>query len=816
MMISPRWRKVLRDLWANKTRTLLVVLSIAVGVFAVGTVAHMQVIVSDDLDASYAAISPASATLQTAQPFDDDLVETIRRMPEVAEAEGRRGIVVRFKTGPDEEWHPLLLYALADYDDIRINKVRQEVRFDPDPDNWPTGNWPPPERELVLERTSLLMAQLGLTRSKLGDTLIIKTPAGKERSVPITGLAYDFGRVPATFSGLAIGYVTFDTMEWLGGPHTFNELHIIVAEKADDVDHIQWVAERVKSKIEKSGRNVPVMQIHQPGKLPLDNYFQAISLILGALGFLSLFLSGFLVVNTISALLAQQIRQIGVMKAIGAGAGQLMVMYLALVMIFGLLALLLGVPMGVEGARNFVGFLSYFLNFQLSSFTVPPKVVMFEAAMGLLVPLLAALYPVIKGTRATVREAISEYGLGKGQFGTSVIDRLLVQLQRLVLLPRPLLLSLRNTFRRKMRLVLTLLTLTLASAIFVGVFSVRASLFLTIDNVLQYWQYDVQLQFEQPYRIERLEREALRLPGVVQAESWIQTGANRQRPDGSEGQGIALTGLPADTRMFRPVVLKGRWLLPGDQNALVLSSDVLEDEPDLKVGDTVTLKIGDRETEWQIAGVVQGILAMPFAYTNYPYLARTLGDVGQVSSVQLVTDRHGAAYQTEMAQQLQEHFEAAGLAVTSALTSSQQREQIGVLFNILTSFLFSMAVLLAAVGGLGLMGTMSLNVLERTREIGVMRAIGAADETVLQIVIVEGVIIGLLSWLLGTVLALPLGKLLSDAVGAQFLRFPLSYTFSMRGMVIWLALVVLLAALASYLPAQHASRLTVREVLAYE
>ena len=135
-----------------------------------------------------------------------------------------------------------------------------------------------------LERTSLLMAQLGLTRSKLGDTLIIKTPAGKEKELPITGLAYDFARIPATFSGMAVGYVTFDTMEWLGKPRSYNELHIIAASDKTDLYHLQRVAAAVENKIEKSGREVTSVQVHTPGKLPLDNYFQAISLILGILG----------------------------------------------------------------------------------------------------------------------------------------------------------------------------------------------------------------------------------------------------------------------------------------------------------------------------------------------------------------------------------------------------------------------------------------------------------------------------------------------------------------------------------------------------
>ena len=811
-----RWRKVLRDLLSNKTRTILVVLSIAVGVFAVGTVAHMQVIVSDDLDASYAAVNPASATLYTDEAVDEDLIQTIGRMPEVAEAEGRRRMLVQFKTEADGAWHPLILYALEDYEDIRINKVRQEIVFEPDPAHWPTGVWPPLDRALTIERTSLLMAQLGLTRSRLNDSLIIKTPAGKERAMPISGLAYDFARIPATFSAMAVGYVTFETLEWLGEPRSFNELHIIVAGDKTDIEHIQRLANLVEHKIEKSGREVTSIEVHTPGKLPLDNYFQAISLILGVLGFLSLFLSGFLVVNTISALLAQQVKQIGVMKAIGAEGWQLTIMYLAMVLVFGLLALIIAIPLSTRGAEQFAGFLSYFLNFQLSQFSIPAQVVVFEVAMALLVPLLAGLFPIMRGTQITVREAISDYGLGKGQFGANLIDRSLVNLHRLLALPRPFLLSLRNAVRRKGRLSLTLVTLIIASTVFIGVFNVRASLFLTIEDLLQYFQYDVQILFKRPYRAARIERIAREFPGVANIECWIEDSAIRLRPDGSEGTALGMTALPPQTEMLQAKVLEGRWLLPRDQQAVVISSDVLKEEADIAVGDTIVLKRGDEEREWVVVGVVQGILAQPLVYANYDYVARITGAVGQASSAQLIINSPSQPIDVDLAQELQAHFEDAGLGVITTFTATQRREQIAVLFNIITSFLFSMAVLLAVVGGLGLMGTMSLNVLERIREIGVMRAIGAGDEMISQIIIVEGVLIGLTSWGAGLLLALPLSNFLSAAVGLQFLQVPLSTTFSVRGAAIWLGLVIALSALASYLPAQHASRLTIREVLAYE
>jgi putative ABC transport system permease protein len=797
-MLSPRWRKVLRDLWLNKTRTVLVVLSIAVGVFAVGTITNAQLILSRDLAASYAAINPAHATILTFDSFDDNLVKAVQGMRVVDEAEGRRNVIVRLKTGPNE-WRNLMLVAIPDYNDIRIDKV------------WPEqGAWPPPKHELLLER-----AALGLAQANVGDTMLIKMPDGKERQVRVAGLAHDLYAQIYVFDGSAYGFITFDTLEWLGEPRDFNELRFTVADRSrvNDRQYIKAVANLVQNKVEQSGRNVLFTFIPEPGKHPLDFLIQAISLLLGVLGFLSLLLSGFLVVNTISAILAQQVRQIGLMKVVGGRTHQMMGMYLTMVLIFGLLALLLAVPLGAVGAQLFTSFMAGFLNFDIENFYVPLEVLMLEVGIGLIVPLLAALYPVIAGTRITVREAISTYGLGKGQFGSRRTDRLV---QRIRGLSRPLLLSLRNTFRRRGRLMLTLTTLTLAGATFIAVFSVYASLLSTLDQWLAYFNYDVAVQFKRPYHIERVERETLQVPGVVSVESWAFSTVRRVRPDDSESDNIIVLAPPAASPMIKPVLVQGRWLWPEDTNALVVNTILLRDEPDVKVGGELVLKVEGRETKWHVVGLVEGGALIATAFANYPYFAYVTRDVGNTSYISIVTEQHDFAFQTQVAEALEKKYERAGLRVYVTAKISEERAETVAIFQVIVALLLIMAVLLAVVGGLGLMGTMSINVLERTREIGVIRAIGASDGAVLQIFMVEGILIGLISWLLGTLLAFPVSKLLSDTVGRQFLSVPLDYTFSSGGALLWLAVVVILAALASFLPAWQASRLTVREVLAYE
>jgi len=786
-------------LWGNKIRTILVVLSIAIGVFAIGMIIGTQVILQEDMNSSYLATDPANAILYPSG-FDQELVYGVRSMPEVREAEGRRSITLRLQVGPDQ-WRDMNVDVIDDFEDIRLNRVTSEG-----------GAWPPPDKTLLLERASLPLANAGL-----GDTVTVETAVGKVVEMTVSGLAHDMNKPPAQFVGMPYAYITMDTLEWLGFDRYFNELHIQVAGDTLDKAHIQEVADLVEQKVQKNGQNVYWIWIPEPGKHVANEAVQPMLIILGVLGFLSLFASSFLVINIINGLLAQHTTQIGIMKAVGARKGQIVQMYLVTVVIFGLLSLLVAVPLGALAAYGLTSYLAFLVNFDLQGFRVPMEAIVVEVAVGILVPLLAASYPVIHGAGITVREALSEYGLGQGHFGSSVLDRLLNWFtSRVLSLSRPMRISLRNTIRRKARLLFTLFTLTLGGAIFIGILSVHSSLLATLDDALSYFAYDVSVNFGRDYRIEVLQREAQKVEGVVEADSWIGNTARRIRPNGDEGPNLNILGTQAETNLINPTLVDGRWLLPTDTNAVVLNTLVLKDEPDLHVGDTVTLKIEGEEKEWEVVGIVQGVMTGAIAYANRDYLARELNFVGRAAGIQTIAADKSAAAQAELAKRLQDHFEKLGYQVSGTETVADLRQNIEFQFNIIVVFLAVMAVLIALVGGLGLMGTMSINVMERTREIGVMRAVGASDGAVMRIVLVEGVFVGLLSWVLGSLAAYPIGKLLSDAVGIAFMETPLTYSFAWNGALGWLVAVLVIAALASILPAWNASRLSVRETLAYE
>lgn len=813
-MLDPRWRKVLRDLTSSRTRTILVILSIAVGIFAVGTVQHLRTTILQQMQQVYRASVAAQATLQSAE-IDEETIEVIRRMPEVAAAEGRSALNVNVETTPGV-WKEMSITVIDDFETNSINLLKPLTTLP----NHPTFGaerlaWPDKD-EIVIERAALDDGDVLPPDLQVGGTLRVETSDGKYRTLTVTGAVYDPNGFPTAFTGSASGYVTPETFERLGGPTTFSQVLIRVngtaAEQLNE-DYITGIANEVGNKLERGGFEVQRILVPEPGELLFQNIFDSVSLLLAPLGLLALFLSGFLVVNTISALMAQQTRQIGIMKSMGAQRGQLILMYLGAVLIYSLLAVAIAIPLTILVTGPILQLAGSFINIDFPRWSLPLPVLLIQLGVGILIPLLAALAPVLRGATVTVREAIANAGMSNS---TDRFDRLLARIRGL---SRPLQLSLRNTFRRRMRLILTLLMLVLGGMLFMTIGSVRLSLSSLIEAGLAYSQYDIQVSFTESYRTAKIEQAARQVPGVTTVETWTSSLVTRQRPDGTESNPITMIGLPAESEMVQPTLSAGRWLEPDDTTGVVISTQLLATDPDIELGDNLVLEFDGREGLWTVVGVVQVLSGPPNfipVYANYPYFARYTRNVmsGNTTQIKLVND--GSITPDEAATQLQEVLDQQGFNVATLFTINVVRRISGGVFDIIVYLLSAMGVLIAVVGALGLMGTMSTNVLERTREIGVMRAIGATDRAVQRIVIAEGVIIGLISWLIGAALAYPIGAVISSAVGQVLFNTSLPYTFSSTGVIVWFFIVALLAALASFLPARNASRLTVREVLAYE
>jgi putative ABC transport system permease protein len=600
-------------------------------------------------------------------------------------------------------------------------------------------------------------------------------------------------------------------MRWLGLPATFNRLELIVAPDAD----LSAVTAQAERKIERSGGTVYRSVVAPPNQFPAQEFLDTILWLLGAVGMFTLLLSAFLTINTIQAILVQQVRQIGVMKAIGAKTQQVSGIYLCMVLLFGGAALLVALPLGVAGTQWLSHFIAAQLNFDITTWRQSPQVWSSQIAAALLTPMLAAAYPVLAAARVTVREALSDTGLSEPARQVGRLDRLLLSLK----LSRPARLSLRNTFRRRGRLLLTLLTLALGGALFVSVLTVRTSLLASLDESLASQGYDVQVQLNQLYREEKLVRLVAAQPGVAYMECWRLENSMLVDNSGLEGDTVFLYAVPPETELFEPTLIAGRWLTPTDTDAVVLHHTVMDRTPELELGGPITLKVGDEELTWQIVGVVSDMqprVTATKAYVSYDAFAHTMGDVHQTNLIQIVTTDHSPETSARLVTSLEGSLAQAGFGVQKIQSATDMRALMTDRFNIVMVMLGMMSFLVVAVGALGLMGTMSINVLERRREIGVMRAIGASDWAVMQIFLMEGVFISLLSWMGAMILVQPLSRYLSYKTGQLFLQMPLIYDFAHGAAVLWLLAVIVIGLFASFMPARSAAALPVREIIAYE
>jgi len=795
-MLSTRWHKVLTDLWKNRARTLIVALAVAVGVYAIGVVLNTRELVVREYRADQDGALMAAAIIHTTA-FDDALAERVAELPGVAAAEGRS--VVRAQVYDDSAMpRDLVVYSVPDLNEMDVDLVTK------------LGDTVAPgRREMVLER--LALDYLGV---EVGDSLILELDNGAEKQLQIIGSVHDAQQLSPGITSRPTGYVSPETMGSLGLGEDYTQLHIRVSEDPQDRAHVNSVVDEVEEHLRATGRLVFAREVNTESIA--DPFIDTIVLILSSFGLIILVLSGFLVVNAVSALITQQIPQIGVMKLIGASRWQIMSLYIATVLVYGLIAIALGIPLAMLTSRLLMQTLVQgLLNVRPDTFSVPISIIAVQAAVGLLLPLLAGLAPVVKGTRVTTQKALSDVGMKASAYGQGWVDRLLSKLQQIVSMRRPLLLALRNTLRHKGRLMQTLVVLTIGTSLFVSVLSVRASVDGTVEDFMRFHQYDVSVELDRPYRLARVEQVLDEVPGVLAAEGWSLGGAVRLRADGTESEGMQVYAAPADTAMMNPRLLEGRWLGEA-RNEIVLNSDVVDQEPDLLVGGEIVLEIGERNAVWQIVGIVPTESRGQAVYVKHEDYGYTTRSPGQVTHLQVATSRHDAAWQNKMEAVLLEHLEARGIGVSGTENTEMMREENKLLFTIIVAFLILMALLLAAVGGLGLTTTMSINILERVREIGVLRAIGASNLSVRQIVLVEGVMIGLLSWTIGVLISLPVSSFMSEQLGIALIGIPLISQYSIVAAVLWLFVLQGVALVASLGPARNAVRLTIREVLAYE
>ena len=812
------WHKVWRDLAHNKARTALVVLSIAVGVFALGVVFGARGVIDVYLARENEFSQAANVTFK-GDRLGRQTVEAALREPGVANAEIETVAPIRWRVPDETEWQQGVLVAREDYASQQVSRVELLAG------NWP-GESADPERKAPGAFTLAVERQTsGYFGIPLGASIIVESRSGDLAS--IDGVLRKPYVMPPLFGVPATFYATPETITRLTGVRDPNKLYVRLAPSGSE--RLDEVRERVKDRLERMGLSVSGSTATGTEDEILvdllDDQLDAVFLVLGVLGIALLGVSAFLIVNTMNGIVVQQVWQIGVMKVLGATSWRVVRVYLSMALTFGVLALLPAIPLGALGAHAWAGWMADFFNIiATDGFQVSPVAVVVQIVMAVAVVLLAAAVPVIGGARISPHACLSTYGLG-GRFGRGPLDRLVGQVR---FLPRPVALSLRNAFRRKMRVALTLLAFVLVGVMFIGILSARSSVHSSIEVMLESFSYDAMASLSRYYRADRLVEVTESVPGVTRVEVWDQVVADlslrasperepkvRSRRAGERD--ILVSGVPPDSETFRPRLAAGRDLLPEDGRAILLDS-LIATEEGIGVGDEVTLTIAGRESTWTVVGLlVMTRRADPVDnYVPFGALTQEAGHAHRGNTVVVISEAHDAPSQERLVTDLGDVYAAQRIETAKLQSADDLRQMVYTSFDAFSYLLLTMAFLLAVVGGVGLAGTLSINVIERMREIGIMRAIGARTSAIFGIFVGEGMSVGVLSWLLAVPLSYPGARLFSRALGLAIFQTELEFRYSVPSVVVWLVIVTALSALASLWPAWRATRVSVREALAYE
>jgi putative ABC transport system permease protein len=788
-MLSPRWRKVLRDLWLHKARTSLVVLAVCIGIIGAGSVLDAWSLLRRATHGEFDESNPASATLRT-DSIDADLLARVRAMPGVASAQARRTVTATVQTSTGAR--TALLFAMNDFSRNVIGVIKPD-----------SGAWPPRDGSVIIEHSSVEYAEVGI-----GDSVVIQLRDGGARALPVTGIARDVGLAPGWMDHVVYLFVTPATLAQLGAPTSLNELQFVVRDRSLDREGVRAIAREVAAIMESSGHRIVSVDLPVPGRHVHAAQIDSLLYTQGAFGMLALFLSGILVVNLIAAMLTGQVREIGVMKSIGARASQLSAMYLGLALILGIVASIIAIPVAAMLGRAYANFTATILNFDIAGFSIPLWAFGLQLGVGTLLPVLAAAIPVRRGCRISVSEAMRDFGIsGRGE---STAGPLLL---RSAGMSRPLLLSLRNAFRRRQRMLLTLATLSTGGAVFLGALNLRAAVIGSVDLLFSSQRYDMVFRLERPHALDSLVAKAATVSGVARAEAWAGARASLSRPDGLLGTSFSISALPVGSTMLATRMERGRWF-SARGNELVVNRRLVDDDPQLGVGNKVTLIIGGQQSQWTIVGVTDTGPA-PAAFASRETIAPMATDGGaNILVIAATEDVRGSML--DLIRRVRGELGEAGFEVSTGQLMSAQREVVEDHLVMVAGFLGNMSLLMIVVGGLGLASTMSLAVLERTREIGVLRAIGARHRSILAMVQIEGLVIAVLSWAVALPLSIPMSVALEVVFGRIMFRTPIKLVPELGGVVQWFAVVVVVSIVSCAWPAIRATRIPTAKALAFE
>jgi putative ABC transport system permease protein len=784
-------RKSVTDLTRRKARTFFTVLTLALAVASVGIFA-VPPVMQQAMDREVAASrSPDVTVSMKPLRLSAAHLAALGRLPNVAAVEPRSLFATRVWVGERRE--RAIVVGVADYARQRADVVRID-----------SGAAPGAASVLTDQNNAKTK---GFDAGAGADARVLAAD-GSVRSLQISGVGRNLtGGEDDPANDWITFYATPETVAALSGAPGYTSLALRLRDNSRPA--AESTVEAVRDQLRATSAftafdDMPLIQ--EPGSYPGKDGIESIASILNVVTLLALLSALVLVSNTMTTLIGDQTGEIAAMKAIGARRRDIRRMYLRSALLLGALAAVAGAALGLLLANALVGlFASQFFGVD-AGFGVSLPIVVASIVLGLVGPPLAALPAIRRAVRLPLSEALQASGSAVG--GQGHLD---AALRRVRFLPRSAQIGLRGLGRRKRRSLATALQISMAVATLLALVSLGAGVAKTGRAVFDDNHYDIWIQ---AVASKPLDADAGRLiastHGVRQAQPWVQ---NNVRLGGRDAQAW---GLPAQPLMNMRMK-DGRWYTRAEVSAhakvAVLGATIAK-TTGTDVGDRIRINTGSGPATLRVIGI-SGNQADNggVVFTPVTTLQAVLGSPGAVNSywITTTTNDHGLIDRTST--RLEDTLAAHGNQIGTIVNYDMKEKQVA--FNAqLTTSITLLGLLIVAISMVALINTITMAVLERTREIGMLRSVGARGRDVRRIFATEGLVVAVAGWLLGV----PLGYLLAralcwgagEATGIDWLFvFPLAYAgIALLGTVL-LAFVVMLA------PLRRAVRLKPGEALRY-
>lgn len=807
--MSASLKKSFADVTRRKGRTLMVVLGIFIGVLGLVSVTFIQQTLLSAFTYGTGSAANSPDLLLQMNRLDPALVPQLSAVANVQAVQMQSVFATQWHVSAAPGHVPI---TLVSYPDLQRAPIT--------PFQLTSGRYPG-VGEVVLE-----YGDQELQGVSPGDMVTVDTGT-TTISLRVVGFASTRGLANPAGSGTARGYMSeaaitqafgsVVTAPGSQGPQVRQE----VAVKVQNISQVITTEDALAQVLRAKSVTVLNMTINQPPNQERINTANGVFALLLMLSILAVVLSALLILNTIITLIAEQTPIIGTLKAIGGTRSAIVRGYLLSMVIYSATATLPAIVLGLLLGYPLASSLARAISLAVGPFTIFPWIIILGLAVGFGVPLLSALLPLWIGTRITVREALSAYGISTDHAGhrRSLLARHLSRVSQTTWL------GLRGVFRKRWRAVLTLLTLTLAGTTFLVVQTATAATNQTTANAFAPYHYDVSASIYAQNAPEVSQISAL--PNVGRVERY-------REDEGAESQWgqMLLLGFQPDTRLYIPQIINGRWLSPGDTNAALINEEAAT-ATGLHVGDTLTLSSvqyfngqptpGNQAT-WTIIGIIHqpmdGLGQIGTVMTSVENANHLFGDPADLTPELLIQARDHAPGAVDALTRQVDHLVNAGNAngghVNGGLVQTRQqevqyRQQSWLIFY---DLLYSVALIVGAVGILGLADALAASVLERRREIGLLRAMGASDWRVARVFWVEGLALGGIAWGLCALLGLPLAYGFIQVMSK--LVFRVDFLIAPSALVVMLVAVLLISTLASIIPVLRASRVRIAEMLRYE